>query len=63
MRATGDEQCGRGRDARADARVEVALDPREHLLRAPVGVEAVDVEAQLLGASPEMGVLEAALVA
>src|SRR4029453_13005596 len=33
MRAPGDEQRGRRRHSGADAGVEVALDPREHLLQ------------------------------
>ena len=56
------EQRRRGRHAGAHAAAEVGGDPLLDRLRAPVGVEARDVEPEALGALPQVRVLEAALV-
>jgi hypothetical protein len=57
----GDERRAR-RHAGAHRAAHVALDARLHLVAAPVGVEALEVEPELLGARPQVGVVDAALV-
>src|SRR5690349_21212391 len=58
----GRERRGRGDDPRPDAGIEVPLDPGEDRLRAAVGVEALDVEAEGPRALPQVRIVEPPLV-
>src|SRR5215211_8945426 len=50
-------------DARANAALEVAANPRGNLWRAPIGVEPFHVQVQSPGPIPQMRIVDPALVA
>src|SRR4051794_31701542 len=49
-------------DPGLDSALEVALDPRGDRVAATVALELIQVEAELLGTLPKVGVIEVALV-
>jgi len=54
------EDSGGGGDASANARLEVAADAGGDRIGAAVGLEAVEIQPEPLGALPEMGVVNVA---
>ena len=57
-----DKQRRCRRDAGADARAEVLRDPRDDVIGAPIGLEAVEVDAEVTAALPQVRRVQVPLV-